>query len=143
MDRQQIIMNFTIPPAAEDLEAIAKDTLGSLPEELARHCENLGLQIEDFPDEIIEAEMELNDPYELVALFRSGSQLSPGVKSKVANDDDILILYRRPLLDMWCDTGEDLNVLVRQVIIEELGQNFEFTEIEIDEMVGAAASAMR
>jgi hypothetical protein len=35
---------------------------------------------------------------------------------------------------MWCDTGEDLNVLVRQIIIEELAQNFEFTEAEIREM---------
>ncbi len=138
MDRQQIIMNFTVPPSAEDIEAIAKEALASLPNELARHCENLVLQVEDFPDETTEAEMELESPYDLIALFRSGSQISPGVKSKVANDDDVLIIYRRPLLDMWCDTGEDLNTLVRQVIIEEIGQNFEFTDAEIEEMSGAA-----
>jgi predicted Zn-dependent protease with MMP-like domain len=137
MDRQQIIMNFTLPPSTEDLEAIAKDVLASLPTELAKHCENLGLQIEDFPDEAVESEMELEDPYDLIALFRSGSQISPGVKSKVANDDDLLIIYRRPLLDMWCETGDDLSQLVRQVIIEELGQNFEFTDAEIEEMAGA------
>ena len=64
-------------------------------------------------------------------LFRSGSQLSPGVKSKVANDDDVLVLFRRPLLDMWCETGDDLNTLVRQIMIEELASNFEFTEDDI------------
>lgn len=134
MDRQQIIMNYTIPPSPEDLEALANSVLEALPEELNRHCEDLTLKIEEFPDETTETEMELQDPYELVALFRSGSQISPGVKSKVANDDDVLILFRRPLLDMWCDTGEDLSVLVRQIIIEELAQNFEFTEAEIREM---------
>jgi predicted Zn-dependent protease with MMP-like domain len=137
MDRQQIIMNFTVPPSSDDLEAIAKDVLASLPDELAKHCEDLGLQIEDFPDEAVESEMELEDPYDLIALFRSGSQLSPGVKSKVANDDDVLVIYRRPLLDMWCESGDDLGALVRQVIIEELGQNFEFTDAEIEEMADA------
>ena len=67
----------------------------------------------------------------MVTLFRSGSQIAPGVKSKVANDDDVLVLYRRALLDMWCDTGDDLNSLVRQVMIEELAQNFEFSEDDI------------
>jgi len=143
MDRQQIIMNFTVPPSAEDIEAIAKEALASLPNELARHCENLAVQVEDFPDETTEAEMELEDSYDLIALFRSGSQISPGVKSKVANDDDILILYRRPLLDMWCETGDDLNQLVRQVMIEEIGQNFEFTDAEIEEMSGMANQGMR
>jgi predicted Zn-dependent protease with MMP-like domain len=35
---------------------------------------------------------------------------------------------------MWCETGEDLNLLVRQALIEELAHNFEFSEDEIDDM---------
>jgi predicted Zn-dependent protease with MMP-like domain len=132
----KIIMNFSVPPSADDLEAIARDTLSNLPEEILELCETLTLQIEDFPDETVEAEMELDDPYELLAIYRSGKQIAPGVQRKVANDDDVLILYRRPILDVWCETGEDLSHVVREVMIEELGNNFEFTEDEIEEMAG-------
>lgn len=134
MDRQQIIMSFNVPPAPEDLQVIAKNAIESLPEELLGLCEGLGVQVEEFPDETTEQEFGLDDPYDMVALFRSGSQISPGVESKVANDDDILIIFRRPLLDMWCETTEDISVLMRQIIIEELGANFDFSEEEIDEM---------
>ena len=134
MDRQQIIMSFSVPPSAEDLQSIAKTALDSLPEELVELCEGLAIQVEDIPDESLEQEFELETPYDMIALFRSGSQITPGVESKVANDDDVLILFRRPLLDMWCETGDDLSAVVRQVMIEELAANFDFSEDEIEEM---------
>ncbi len=135
MNQQRIIMNFSAPPSAEDMETIAKDILAAaMPEEILEFCETLGILVEDFPDEATQAEMELEDPYELVALYRSGSEISPGVKRKVANDDDVLVLYRRPILDLWCETQDDLTSLIREMMIEELGNNFEFSEDEIEEM---------
>lgn len=134
MEQQQIIMNFTLPPSAEDLTVIAESAVEHLPEELIAFCDSLVIHIEELADEALENDLELEDPYELVALYRSGSQIAPGVEKKVANDDDILIIFRRPLLDLWCETGEDLNNLMRQVMIEELGQNFDFSDEEIDEM---------
>src|SRR5688572_20718197 len=127
-------MNFSVPPGTEEIEAIAKEVLQNLPEELLEMCESLAIQVEELPDEATEQEMDLDDPYELLALFRSGKQISPGVESKVANDDDVLVLYRRPILDLWCETSEDLANTVRDVMIEELGRNFEFSEDEIEEM---------
>lgn len=134
MDRQQIIMNHSTPPSTDDLLVIAQGALETLPDELAELCESLTVLVEDFADDTILDEMELEDPYELLALYRSGKQISPGVESKVANDDDAIILFRRALLDMWCETGEDLNILVRQAMIEELAHNFEFSEEDIDDM---------
>lgn len=136
MDQQRIIMNFSVPPSAEDLEVMAREALDNLPEEILELCEDLAIEVEDFPDETVESEMELEDPYDLLALYRSGKQISPGVQKKVANDDDVLILYRRPILDMWCETGEDLAQIVREVMIAELGNNFEFSDDEIEEMAG-------
>lgn len=134
MDRQQIIMNFSVPPDIDDLQVIAQEAVDNLPEELQEFCDDLRIQIEEFPCEATESEMDLEDPYELVALYRSGKQIAPGVEKKVTKDDDILTIYRRPLLDLWAECNEDLNGLIRQVIIEELGQNFDFTETEIEEM---------
>lgn len=134
VDSRQIIMNFTVPPGTDDLEVIASEALDNLPEEILEFCDGLSVQVEEFPDAAVEAELDLDDPYDLLALFRSGKQISPGVESKVANDDDILILYRRPILDVWCERGDELSGIVREVMIEELGSHFDFSEDEIEEM---------
>ena len=134
MNQHRIIMNFSAPPSADDIETMAKEILTALPEEISDCCETLAVQVEDFPDDATCAEMDLEDAYELVALYRSGKEISPGVERKVANDDDVLILYRRPILDLWCETQDDLTSLIREVMIEELASNFDFSEDEIIEM---------
>jgi predicted Zn-dependent protease with MMP-like domain len=135
LSRHEIIMNFTMSPSLDDLAVMARQILESLPDELSASCEELGLQVEEFPDEAIEEEMDLETPYELLALFRSGKEIAPGVQKKVANEDDVLLLFRRPILDLWCETGDDLTSLVREVVIEEIARGLEFSEDDIKEMI--------
>ncbi|HPF78232.1 MAG TPA: metallopeptidase family protein [Alphaproteobacteria bacterium] len=131
---QQIIMNFSVPPSADDLTVMANEQLENLPDELLEFFDELVIQIEEIPDEATEADLDLEDPYELLALYKAGKELAPGVEKKVANDDDVLILYRRSILDYWCETGEDLNQIVREAMIEEIGNHFDFSDEEIEEM---------
>ncbi|MFN3701436.1 MAG: metallopeptidase family protein [Alphaproteobacteria bacterium] len=135
MDARKIIMNFSIPPSIEDIEVLACNAIETLPDELVRVMKTVAVVVEEFPDELLESELELEDPFDLVALYRSGSEIAPGITKKTANDDDVLMIFRRPLLDMWCDSGDDLNTLLTQIVIEELGRNFEFTDDEIDDIV--------
>jgi predicted Zn-dependent protease with MMP-like domain len=139
---QHIIMNYTVSPSRDDLEVLATSIMEALPEELLEQCESINIVIEDLADEVIEEELELNDPFDLLALYKSGKEISPGVQRKTADEDDTLILYRRAILDMWCDTGEDLTVLIRQVIIEELGRSFDFSEDDIIEMTQRTYQAL-
>lgn len=134
MDQQQIIMNFTVPPGSDDLQVIAEAVLEAMPEELAEFCEDVAIQIEELADEALEDEFDLDDPFEMLVLFRKGSQIAPGIESKVANQDDVIILFRRPVLDMWCETSEDISDVVRQLMIEEIGANFDFSDDEIEDM---------
>ncbi len=133
--RQEIVMNFSSPPSGDDLGVLAQQVLETLPDELIAKIEDLDLLVEEFPDEVIEQDMELGSPYELLALYRSGKEISPGVEKKVANSDDELVLYRRPILDLWCETGEDLSGLLREVMIEEIARAFDFPEQDIVEMM--------
>ena len=135
MDGKRIIMNFTVPPGVDDLEVIAEGVMETLPEELNEYCEELTFQIEELADDTTQTDYDLDDPFELLALFKSGKEMSPGVERKTADSDAVLILYRRPLLDLWCENGEDLTAIVREVIIEEIGKEFDFSGGEIDEMV--------
>ena len=133
-DQQRIIMNYTVPPSAEDLEVMAASALEHMPEELSEYCEGLAVQIEDLADELIEQELELETAFDLPALYRSGKEISPGVEKKTANDDDILILYRRPILDLWCESEDDIAAIIRQVMIEEIARHHDFSDEDIEEL---------
>jgi len=134
MDAKQIIMNYTVPPGLNDFETLAASLLQSMPDELSEYCEDLVLAIEDFADDATQADMELDDPYELLALYRSSKELSPGIEKKVENGDDTLILFRRPILDVWCENCEDISALIREVMIEEIARAHDFADDEIEEM---------
>ncbi len=131
---QQILMNFSKAPTDDDLSIIANEQLENLPDELNEFFEELIIQIEDIPDETTESDLELEDPFDLLALYKAGKEIAPGVEKKAANDDDVLILYRRPILDAWCETGEDLTHIIREAMIEEIGNHFDFSDEDIEEM---------
>ncbi|MBI1301872.1 MAG: hypothetical protein GC137_09485 [Alphaproteobacteria bacterium] len=134
MDSQKIIMNFTVPPSLEDIECLSAAIMETLPDELDRHCEDLVVTVEDMPDDTTLDDLDLDDPFELLALYKSGKEISPGIEKKIANEEDVLTIYRRPFLDMWCETEEDILTLLRQTMIEELGRYFEFSEDDIQDM---------
>ena len=134
MDAKQIIMNYTVPPGLNDFETLAQAILATMPDELLEHVESLSVVIEDFPDDAIQSDMDVDDPYELLALYRSGNEVTPGVKKKTAEDDDVLVLFRRPILDVWCENCEDITGLLREVMIEEIARAHDFPDGEIDEM---------
>lgn len=133
--QQQIVMNYVRPPGLDDLQTIAEEILDHLPDELVEAMDDVTLQVEDFPDEVLEQELKIEDPFEVLAVYRSGKELSPGVERKVAEEDDVLLLFRRPLLDLWCEQCDDLYVLLRQVMIEEIARFHEFSDDDIAAMV--------
>jgi len=134
MQSQRIIMNFTTPPSLEDVEDLANAAWENLPEELSSRCDELTIAVEDTVDDTTMGDLDVDDAYELLALYKNGKEISPGVERKVANDDDVLVIYRRPVLDMWCETQDDLLSLIRQIMIEELGRHFEFSDDDIEDM---------
>lgn len=135
MPRQEIIMNFSTAPSSDDVAAFAYQVLASLPDELESQCAEVELSVEDFPDDATMQDMELDNPYELLALFHSAKEISPGVQKKIANGDDRLVVYRRPILDIWCETGEELGMLMREIIVEELARGLEYSDDDIQELI--------
>jgi predicted Zn-dependent protease with MMP-like domain len=134
-DRQDIIMNFGKAPSLDDVLMLAKNVMNSLPDELTEQAIDLEIDVQDFPDELVEIEQKLDDPYDLLALYKSAKELSPGVEKKAAEGNDALILYRRSILDYWCENGEQFEVALRQIMIEEIAGQGDFNDDEIDEMV--------
>lgn len=114
-------------PTLPDIEALARAALKTIPEPLRRHAARIVIRVEDFPDEETQAEMELESPFDLLGLY-SGVSLDLKSVSDSPGDVDIIFLYRRPILDYWCETGEDLAHIVRHVLIHEIGHHFGFSD---------------
>ncbi|TVR81814.1 MAG: metallopeptidase family protein [Rhodospirillales bacterium] len=119
------------PPTLDDLEAMAAEALQTIPEALRRHTADVVIRVEDFPDEETEAEMGLESPFDLLGLYR-GVALQHKSISAPCDDVDMIFLYRRPILDYWCETGEDLAHIVRHVLIHEIGHHFGFSDDDME-----------
>ena len=132
-----MVAKYTTPPDLADIEALAKQALVTIPEVLRRRVEGVVIRVEEFPDRETEREMGLASPFDLLGLYR-GVPLDAKSVSDVPADVDMIFLYRRPLLDYWCETGEDLAQLVRHVLIHEIGHHFGFSD---DDMARIEAGA--
>jgi predicted Zn-dependent protease with MMP-like domain len=122
-----------IAPSLADLEALALTSLATIPEELRRHVRDVVIRVEEFPDEETEREMELETPFDLLGLYR-GVDLTRKSVMDAPQGPDMIFLYRRPLLDYWCDTGENLGDIVRHVLIHEIGHHFGFSDEDMEEI---------
>ena len=123
--------NQILPPGLAELELLAEAALKIIPEELRRHVRDVVIRVEDFPDEETEREMELDSPFDLMGLYR-GVGLTHKSVSDVRHEPDMIFLYRRPLLDYWCETGEGLAHVVRHVLIHEIGHHFGFSDEDME-----------
>lgn len=119
------------PPSIADFEALAARALASLPRRFTRHLGPVVIRVEDFPDAETEAAMGLDSPFDLLGLYR-GVALPLKSVSDPRPDIDMIFLYRRPILDYWCDTGEDLFEVVRHVLIHEIGHHFGFSDADME-----------
>ncbi|PKU25285.1 metallopeptidase family protein [Telmatospirillum siberiense] len=124
-------VRHTTPPDMTELEAIATAELDRIPPELRDHLGSVVLKIEEFPDEETEEEMDLESPFDLLGLYR-GIALPHRSLLDVRTTPDMIFLYRRPLLDFWCETGQDLRAVVRHVLIHEIGHHFGFSDDDME-----------
>lgn len=119
-------------PTIADIEEIANEVLRELRETpFARAVEQLLIRVLDFCDEETEREMGLESPFELLGLY-SGVSMDKQSLFDTRIEPDMVFLYRRPMLDYWCESGEDLRHVVRHVLIHEIGHHLGFSDEDMD-----------
>ena len=120
-------------PRADVGEAEALDCLSSLLGDSVgrRMVADVVIRVEEFPDDDVIKEMALPSPFDLLGLYQG---VSLDLKSMMNTPEqvDIILLYRRPLLDYWCESGDRLAHLVRHVLIHEIGHHFGFSDAEME-----------
>jgi predicted Zn-dependent protease with MMP-like domain len=131
--------SFTTPPSLDAIAAIAEVALTQIPEVLRRHVEGVILRVDDFPDAEIEAAMELESPFALLGLYHGVALPNQSVMDGTPHVP-MVFLYRRPILDYWCETGEDLTHVIRHVLIHEIGHHFGFSDEDMEALEAQAES---
>jgi len=119
------------PPSADEFEALARTALETIPAQLRQHIVDVVLRIEDFPDEETSEEMGLASEFDLLGLYR-GVDLARRSVLDTPQELDMIFLYRQPILDYWCETGEDLAHVVRHVLIHEIGHHFGLSDADME-----------
>ena len=81
-------------------------------------------------------------PFDLLGLYQGVSMMERGA-GHVANDIDRIFLYRRPILDYWCESQEDLPHIVRHVLIHEIGHHFGLSDDDMEAIEAKAEEESR
>jgi predicted Zn-dependent protease with MMP-like domain len=124
-------------PSLAEIEALAADAYARLPAHFRGLCENLVIQVADFPTEDVQDQMNVETEFDLLGLFQ-GVGLpfqSASVPEQLPN---MIWLYRRPLLDYWCDGEDTLGAVVTHVLVHEIGHHFGLSD---DDMVAIERDA--
>ena len=123
--------SFSKPPTMAELEDLAERALATIPEALKRHLGRILIRVEEFPDAETETEMGLESPFDILGLYRGVALPRQSVLDPRA-EPEFIFLYRRPILDYWCETGDDLYAVVRHVLIHEIGHHFGFSDEDME-----------
>jgi len=119
------------PPSLADIEALGKRALDTIPDDFKRHLGPLVIRVEEFPDAETEEAMEIESPFDILGLYR-GVALPHQSVTVSRTEIDMVFLYHRPILDYWCESGDDLAAVVRHVLIHEIGHHLGFSDEDME-----------
>ncbi|MEY2883566.1 MAG: hypothetical protein RL490_1290 [Pseudomonadota bacterium] len=137
MSARQTPGSSTLAPSLADIDAIAQRAVERLPEQFRRHLASVLLRIEDFPDAEVMAELELESEWEILGLYQ-GRHI--GLKGDEPSGalPDMIFLYRRPILDEWCQTDDSLEAIVTHVLVHEVGHHMGLSDAAMHAIEAAA-----
>jgi predicted Zn-dependent protease with MMP-like domain len=120
---------------------IVRGVLDTLPEEIARHLDNVVVDVEDEPDEATLRQMgftdeEIAEGDSLYGLFipRQRSpleQLSMLEAGDFFDDPHRIIIYKRPLEEDFPDWRQ-LRIEIRKTVVHEIAHHFGWTDEELE-----------
>ena len=114
---------FDHPPTAEEIEAIARAALAALPEPFADHLRAVVLQVDEYADDPLLAEMSIDHPLDLTGVYE-GIPIGQRSVDTSGTLPDRIRLFRQPILAEWAEEGEPFEHLVRHILIHEVGHHF-------------------
>ncbi len=119
-------------PSLDDFARLAREAFDALPEPFRSLAGEVVIRVDDFADDQTLAMMGMEDPFELTGLYH-GVDIGQRDGLGPAAEPSRIFLYRRPILDEWCERGDvGLSEIVAHVLIHEIGHHFGLDDDRID-----------
>ena len=122
-------------PTLDEIETIARDAFRTLPERFRALCGNVPFVMQDFPDDDVIADMDLESEFDILGLYQ-GSDLAAQEGLSGQPEPTLIFLYRRPILDYWAENEGTLGAVVRHVLIHEIGHHFGLSDEDMENIEG-------
>jgi predicted Zn-dependent protease with MMP-like domain len=118
----------------KEFEGAAVSALKSLPKSIKKKIENVDVVIEDQASRDLLAEMNLRSPRELLGLYQGIPLDRRGFYYGNVLPDKIT-LFKIPI-ESLCNTPEEIEEKVREVVLHEVGHYFGLDDEKIRELEG-------
>lgn len=117
------MVSTMLAPSLDDFTLLARSAWLNLPEAFRLAAGEVVFRIEDFADDETLDALGIEDPFELTGLYSGIDRTRQSVMSP-SYDVPMVFLYRRPILDEWCDRGDvTLGELLTHVLVHEIGHH--------------------
>jgi predicted Zn-dependent protease with MMP-like domain len=115
----------------EEFEAVVAEALDGLPLEFAELMSNVTIQVREKPDDGTIRRLDLDPRHHTLFGLYTGVPLDErgGWYGNVL--PDVIVLYRRPLLDA-CRTRASLIRQIQLTLLHEIGHHFGFSDDEME-----------
>jgi predicted Zn-dependent protease with MMP-like domain len=127
------------PPTLADFETIAASAWERLAPEFREVCEDLVIRVEDFAQDEVLDELDIESPFDLMGLYQ-GLSLDRKSVSDIPREPDMVFLYRRAILDYWTESEETLDEIITHVLVHEIGHHFGFSDADMEEIESHSAA---
>ena len=118
-------------PSLDDFARLAREAFNALPQPFLGLAGDVVIRVDDFPDDETLELMGIEDPFELTGLYH-GVDIGRRDGMGPAAEASRIFLYRRPILDEWCERGDvGLAEIIAHVLIHEIGHHFGLDDDQI------------
>jgi len=118
-------------PDIADFEEMAEAAIMALPEVYRTAAHKVALRVEEFADDAMLDDLDVEDPFSLTGLYEGIPLIEKSVSDQPLKPDTIW-LFRQPILDEWIERGDiALGDLVTHVFVHELAHHFGWSDDDI------------
>jgi predicted Zn-dependent protease with MMP-like domain len=124
-----------MPLSRSEFEELVARALRSLPRRFRERLQNVAVVVEDWPDAETLDEMEIEPPETLYGLYQ-GVSLDRRGSGYGGVLPDTITIFQGPI-EEDCEDQNEMEALVRDVVVHEVGHYFGLDDARLEELEGS------